>query len=58
MSSDSATGRRSNEIEITPAMIEAAALVLAGYNGEFCRVRDGAREILEAALEAAGLTAV
>lgn len=48
------TGRHFPEIEITPEMIEAAALVLAGYNEENQRVRDGARSIVEAALEAGG----
>ena len=40
------------EIEITPVMMDAAALALSSWDDRFGTIRDAAREVLEAALRA------
>lgn len=51
MTSDSATGR-CFEIEITPEMIAAASLALAGWDDRFTPRKEAAEEIIRAALDA------
>lgn len=53
--SDSATGRRLTNVDITPEMIAAGARALATFDPEFSTLRDGARSVLSAALSVDGL---
>ena len=48
------TGRHSDEIEITPEMIEAGAFELSRFNNDIAPLAEGVEQILTAALEAAG----
>jgi hypothetical protein len=49
---ESATGPRPETTEITSAMVRAAAGELAGFNRDYATIEEGARRILEAAMDA------
>lgn len=55
---DSATGRRFQEVEITPEMIESAVRVLRVYDDELSSPREGVRLVLEAAFDAGDVKVV
>ena len=43
-------GDFTNEVPLTPDMIEAAACALAGYNSDYSTLEEGAEAIVRAAL--------
>lgn len=51
---DGQAGDLTREIVITPEMVEAGAIEFSGFNEAFGSIRQGAAQVIEAALLAGG----